>query len=76
MLCKALHNIGRKNYLFAGSHEAAQRAAMVYSLFATCKLHKIHPYYWLKDVLEHMHLFTSGKIEEPLPQNWKRLPSL
>ncbi len=68
--------IGRKNYLFAGSHEAAQRAAMVYSLFATCKLHNIHPYYWLRDVLEHMHLFTINNIEELLPQNWKRLPGL
>lgn len=28
--------IGRRNYMFAGSHEAAHRAAMVYSLFATC----------------------------------------
>lgn len=44
--------IGRKNYLFAGSHEAAQRAAMIYSFFNTCRLHKINPYEWLKDVLE------------------------
>ena len=44
--------IGRKNYLFAGSHDAAQRAAMVYSLFATCRLHHIYPYQWLKDVLD------------------------
>jgi transposase len=29
--------IGRKNYLFAGSHEGAQRSAMLYSLFGTCK---------------------------------------
>jgi transposase len=29
--------LGRKNYLFAGSHDAAQRAAMIYSLLATCK---------------------------------------
>jgi hypothetical protein len=29
--------IGRKNYLFAGSHEAAQRAAMLYSFMGTCK---------------------------------------
>ena len=27
----------RKSYLFAGSHEAARRAAMIYSLFATCR---------------------------------------
>lgn len=60
--------IGRKNYLFAGSHEAAQRAAMVYSLFATCRLHNINPYEWLKDVLERMHLYTTKNIRELLPQ--------
>ncbi len=64
--------IGRKNYLFAGSHEAAQRAAMVYSLFATCRLHNINPYCWLKDVLERMHLYTTSNIAELLPQNWKK----
>ncbi len=68
--------VGRKNYLFAGSHEAAQRAAMVYSLLATCKLHHINPYYWLRDVLENMHLFNTGNIEALLPQNWKKLPEM
>jgi transposase len=64
--------IGRKNYLFAGSHEAAQRAAMVYSLFASCRLHQINPYDWLKDVLQRMHLYTTSNIAELLPQNWKK----
>lgn len=35
--------LGRKNYLFAGSHEAAQRSAMLYSLLGTCKMHGIEP---------------------------------
>src|SRR5690606_1473559 len=39
--------LGRKNYLFAGSHESAQRAAMIYSFFAICKKHEINPYRWL-----------------------------
>lgn len=64
--------IGRKNYLFAGSHEAAQRAAMVYSLFATCRLHNINPYDWLKDVLQRMHLYTTNNIAELLPQHWRK----
>ena len=64
--------IGRKNYLFAGSHDAAQRAAMIYSLFATCRQHNINPYDWLKDVLERLHLYTTNNISELLPQNWKR----
>ena len=43
--------IGRKNYLFAGSHQGAQKAAMFYSFFACCKLNEVNPYHWLKDVL-------------------------
>ena len=65
--------IGRKNYLFAGSHEAAQRAAMVYSLFATCRLHHVNPHDWLKDVLQRMHLYSTSNIAELLPQNWKNI---
>ena len=68
--------VGRKNYLFAGSHESAQRAAMVYSLLATCKLHNINPYYWLRDVLENMHRYSTTAIEGLLPQNWKKLPEV
>lgn len=64
--------IGRKNYLFAGSHQAAQRAAMIYSLLATCRAHQINSYEWLKDVLERMHLYTTHNIAELLPQNWKK----
>lgn len=63
--------IGRKNYLFAGSHDAAQRSAMIYSLFATCTAHGINPYNWLKDVLERMHMYTMNNLHELLPQNWK-----
>ncbi len=64
--------IGRKNYLFAGSHEAAQRAAMIYSLFATCRLHSINPYNWLKDVLERTPSYDVKNLAELLPQNWKK----
>lgn len=43
--------LGRKNYLFAGSHKAAQRAAMIYSFFAMCKYHNVNPHEWLKQTL-------------------------
>ena len=64
--------IGRKNYLFAGSHEAAQRAAMIYSLLATCRMHNINPYTWLKDVLQRMPSYDVKKLTELLPQNWEK----
>ena len=63
--------VGRKNYLFAGSHAAAQRAAMFYSLLATCTNHKINPYEWLHDILNRIATQPINQIEDLLPQNWK-----
>jgi len=65
--------IGRKNYLFAGSHDAAQRSAMLYSLLGTCKLHNINPFVWLRDVLKRLPEHPINRIDELLPQNWKPL---
>jgi transposase len=65
--------IGRKNYLFAGSHDAAQRSAMLYSFLGTCKLNGINPFIWLQDVLRRISNHPINKIGELLPQNWKLL---
>jgi transposase len=62
--------LGRKNYLFAGSHEAAQRGAMLYSLFATCRLHNLDPQAWLTDVLRKINDTKINSIKELLPQNY------
>jgi len=64
--------VGRKNYLFAGSHEAAQRSAMLYSLLGTCKLHDVNPFEWLKNVLETIPTHPINKISNLLPQNWAK----
>jgi transposase len=63
--------IGRKNYLFAGSNEAAQRSAMLYSLLGTCKLNGINPFIWLSETLRRIATHPINKIEELLPQNLK-----
>ena len=59
--------IGRKNYLFAGSHEAAQNAAMFYSLLGTCKLKGIEPFQWLKNIFEVLPDWKANRLEELLP---------
>lgn len=64
-------SLGRKNYLFAGSHEAAQRAAVVYSLLATCKKNDVEPSGWLTDVLGKIQDYHINKIADLLPGNWK-----
>ena len=62
--------IGRKNYLFCGSHEAAQRTAMFYTFFAACKHQGIDPQDWLTDVLNRIHDHKVSQLHELLPQNW------
>jgi len=64
--------IGRKNYLFAGSHEAVQKAALFYSFFATCQLNEIEPYQWLKEVLTVVPETKVNDLKKLLPQNWAR----
>jgi hypothetical protein len=59
--------LGRKNYLFAGSHEAARRSGMLYSLLGTCKMHGIEPYDWLKNTLQKIADHPINKVHELLP---------
>jgi transposase len=63
--------LGRKNYLFAGSHDAAQRAAMIYSFFAMCKKEEANPQQWLKYVFDHIMDTNIQKIHELMPKNYK-----
>ena len=63
--------IGRKNYLFAGSHDAAQRAGMIYSFFAMCRVAKVNPMEWLSYVIGHIQEQPINQIADLLPQNWK-----
>ena len=65
--------LGRKNYLFAGSHEAAQRSAMIYSFFAICRKHEVNPFQWLKHTLENIMSINHKNIKDLYPQNYKRI---
>lgn len=62
--------IGRKNYLFCGSHEAAKRSAMLYSLMGTCKMNGVNPYTWFKEILSCIPQHPINKIKDLLPHNW------
>jgi transposase len=62
--------LGRKNYLFAGSHDAAQRAAMIYSFLGSCKKNNVEPSEWLTDVLSRIQDHPINKIEKLLPEKW------
>lgn len=60
--------VGRKNYLFAGSHNGAQRAAMLYSFLGTCKINNINPFEWLRSTLDQIPNYPINRIAELLPR--------
>ena len=64
--------IGRKNYLFCGDDEAAQRTAVVYSLLATCKARGVDERAWLEEVLRRIPEYEQGQkdFSDLLPGNW------
>jgi transposase len=61
--------LGRKNYLFAGSNRGAERAAIFYSFFGTCKKNEVNPFEWLKKVLEVIPTYKVNRLTDLLPQN-------
>jgi transposase len=65
-----MHN--RRNWLFAGSLRAGQRAAVVMSLVQSAKLNGHDPYCYLKDVLERLPTQQASRLEELLPHHWGR----
>jgi transposase len=65
--------LGRKNWLFSGSDEGAQRAAILYSLIASCKLCGIDPFVYLRDVLERINTHPANRINDLTPPRWKEL---
>ncbi len=61
----------RKNWLFAGSLRAGQRAAAVMSLIQSAKLNGHDPHAYLKDVMEKLPSWPNSRIEELLPHRWQ-----
>jgi transposase len=64
--------IGRRNYLFAGSHAGAERAAIAYSVCATCDLLGINPVEYLADVLPRLARgVADSELATLTPAAWK-----
>ena len=64
--------LGRKNYLFAGSRQGAQRAAMLYSFFGSCREAGVNEREWLHDVLLRIGAHPISRIEKLLPGRWTK----
>lgn len=66
--------LGRKNFLFCGNHDAAVRAAIVYSLVDTCKAVGKDPREWMEDVLVRIPGNENNReaLRNLLPDKWAK----
>jgi hypothetical protein len=61
--------IGRKNWLFLGSEAAGPRAAVLYTILAGAKRHRIEPWRYVRELLLRLHA-DDARLEEMLPDRW------
>ncbi len=62
--------IGRKNWLFLGSEEGGEAAAIHFSLVQTCRGLGINPREYLEDVMRRIMSYNANKLHELLPDQW------
>ena len=63
--------VGRKNWLFVGSQQAGERAAVVMSLIESAKLNGHDPWAYLKDVFDRLPTLKQRDLAQLLPHNWR-----
>jgi transposase len=61
--------IGRKNWLFLGSESAGPRAAVLYTILAGAKRHRLEPWAYVRELLLRMHA-DDNRLDEMLPDRW------
>jgi transposase len=64
--------VGRKNWLFAGSENGAEHGCVLYSLLATCKLHGVNPFDYLRDVIMRVGNHPARDVLDLNPKAWKQ----
>lgn len=63
--------VGRKNWLFVGSPDGAEANAIFVSLLASCRLHKVEPWSYLRDVLCLLSAWwPAHRMLELAPVSW------
>ena len=65
-----------KNFLFCGNHDAAVRAAIVYSLVSSCKVMGVDPREWMEDVMLRIRIPGNENnrdvLRDLLPDKWAK----
>jgi len=64
--------VGRKNWIFVGSDAGAEWNATFVSLIASCQLHDIEPWAYLRDLLCLLPSWPQQRVLELAPKYWKQ----
>ncbi|WP_434047592.1 MULTISPECIES: IS66 family transposase [Sorangium] len=64
--------VGRKNWIFVGSKDGAEWNATIVSLIASCGLHGVEPWAYLRDVLILLPTWPPDRLIELAPKSWKQ----
>jgi transposase len=62
--------VGRKNWLFVGSEDGAEVNTIFVSLLASCAMHRIEPWTYLRDLFCLLPGWPIKKVLELAPANW------
>jgi transposase len=62
--------VGRKNWMFYGSDTHAESASAIFSLIASCRLHRIDPHQYLEEVLRVLPYWPNDRYLELSPKHW------
>ncbi len=68
--------VGRKNWLFVGSADGAVANTTFVSLLASCRLHDIEPWAYLRDIFCLLPDWPSHRMLELAPLNWQATSQL
>jgi transposase len=63
--------VGRKNWIFLGSDDGAKWNTIAVSLIASCQMHDIEPWTYLRDVLTLLPSWPQQRVLELAPKNWR-----
>ena len=63
--------VGRKNWLFAGSDDGGKTASIIYTLVETAKLNNVNPVKYLHKVFDVIQDYKANKLQDLLPWNVK-----
>ena len=63
--------IGRKNWLFIGSKQGGEMAAVMMSFTSTCKRLDVEPWAYLQDVLTRLPTTPVVGLDALLPDRWQ-----